>query len=73
MQVADEISISTQGLLDFGGTLTAAGLSLASGAVLTGSGILAAGGIAGPGTLLALGGETLSLAAQAFPAAGCWR
>jgi hypothetical protein len=70
VQVADEISISTQGLLDFGGTLTAAGLSLASGAVLTGSGILAAGGIAGPGTLLALGGETLSLAGTSISGGG---
>lgn len=65
-QVAGEISVSTQGLLDFGGTLTASALSLASGAVLTGGGTLAAAGIAGPGTLLALGGETLSLTAQSI-------
>jgi hypothetical protein len=61
-EVAGEISVSTQGLLDFGATLAAAGVSLASGGVLTGGGTLAAGVIAGPGTLLALGGETLSVA-----------
>ncbi len=70
-----DISIASQGLLDFAGTLIAGGnaqtpdqpeVSLAAGAVLTGSGRLVAadsGILTGAGTVLAAGGDTLLLAA----------
>ncbi|GLR66284.1 hypothetical protein GCM10010909_09640 [Acidocella aquatica] len=72
------LALGTAGLLDFNGLLVAGNaetlnnqleISLAAGGVLTGNGTLLAGNfsesgmIAGPGTIAALGGETLLLAA----------
>ncbi len=72
------VLLGTAGLLDVSGLLVADGgaqsldalaVSLAAGAVLTGNGTLLAGNfsesgmLTGPGTILALGGETLLLAA----------
>ncbi len=72
------LALGTAGLLDFNGMLVAGNaetlnnqleVSLAAGALLTGNGTLQAGNfsesgmITGPGTIAALGGETLLLAA----------
>ena len=73
---AGGVILNSGALLDFAGNFTADGdeqndydlaISLAQGAVLTGSGTLTVGNfsesgmISGPGTLLALGGETLEV------------